>query len=383
MKSLQIYFLFILIVFSGCGSGNDMEKKKKKLESVKQKRGKLDFQIQELEKEILELDTTALDIIKHGKLVTVFKAEKKEFKNFIDIQGTAESNKNVPMSAELGGEIVALSVKEGERVKAGQLLLRIDDEIILKDINEVKLALELAKTVFERQQNLWEKNIGSEIQLLEAKNKKESLEAKYSKLQSQLGKARVTAPVNGTVENIRVKIGEMAKPGMLLMNVLNLDQIIVKADVPERYVGKVHKGDEVSISFPATKEMRKGVINSVGNLINPANRTFRVEVELPNKDHSLKANLLAVIKIVDYKNPEVVVLPTRLIQQDKEQSYVFVADDNSEMPVAVKKTITVGITYGFETEILSGVSVGALVIDEGYHDVTEGSVLDIQQPTEN
>ena len=282
------------------------------------------------------------------------------------------------MSAEVGGEIISLPVKEGEKVQKGQLLAQLDDALIRKEIEDLKVTLELATTVFERQEKLWKQNIGSEIQFLEAKNKKENLQAKMNTLRTQSGKTRITAPVNGTVENIRIKIGEMATPGMTLFSVVNLDEIIIKADVPERYVGKVAAGDEVAIRFPAMDTERGATISSVGNIINPVNRTFRVEIKIPNKDHALKANLLAIVKINDYRNPNVVTIPTRLIQQSNGDRYVYLAVRNSDTPKAKKVLVEPGMTYASETEILSGINEGDILIDEGAHDVTDGSTLEIQ-----
>jgi multidrug efflux pump subunit AcrA (membrane-fusion protein) len=165
---------------------------------------------------------------------------------------------------------------------------------------------------------------------------------------------------------------------MPLMNVVNLDEIVINADVPERYVGSVTKGEEVTVSFPALGEERKATISAVGNIINPANRTFNVEIKLPNKDNALKANLLAVVKIIDYQNPDVITLPTKLIQHTNGEQFVFLAGRNSDRFVAKKTMVKTGATYEGTTEILSGIAPGDTVIDEGSHDVSEGSLLDIQ-----
>ncbi|GIV33528.1 MAG: MexH family multidrug efflux RND transporter periplasmic adaptor subunit [Chitinophagales bacterium] len=363
----------------GCTQDNSLEAKKEKLNQLKKQHEEIGFQIRELEQELKTLDPEGMETAKSGRLVTLLTAGKKNFEKYIDIQGTAESEKNITVSAETGGEIVALQVSEGQQVKKGQLLLQIDDALLRKEIEDLSLSLDLATTVFKRQENLWKQNIGSELQYLEAKNKKESLEAKLQKLQTQISKTRITAPVDGTVENIRVKAGETVSPGMPLMNVVNLEEIVVKADVPERYIGSVKKGEAVSIYFPALDITREASITATGSIIHPTNRTFSVEMKIPNKDHTLKANLLAIVKIIEYKNPEAITLPTRLIQRSNGDYFIFIAESSAQDMIAKRRVIKTGATYGGETEILEGLAVGETVIDEGAHDVSDGVLLEVQK----
>ncbi len=377
MKKI-IIALLLGSLFFGCSQDDSVEAKKEKLAGLKKQHDEIGFQIQELESELKNLDTTSLDSKKSGRLVTTLVAQKESFQKFIDIQGTAGSDLNVTLSAEVSGEVLSIPVNEGQDVKKGQLLAKIDDGVLLEEIEELKTSLQLATTVFERQEKLWKQNIGSELQYLERKNEKENLETRLKKAQTQLEKTRITAPVNGTVENIQIKVGEMIAPGTPLMNVVNLDEIIVKADVPERYIGSVTKGEEVTVNFPALGTERKAAITSVGSIINPRNRTFNVEIKIPNKDHALKANLLAIVKIIDYQNPDVVTLPTKLIQRTNGDDFVYLVENKGEDKVARRAEIKTGATYDGETEILSGIAAGDLVINEGAHDVSNGSLLDIQ-----
>jgi len=369
--------LFAIIVIAGCQSQDDLTAKKKELEKLKKEQEDVQFKIMELEKEILAMDSSALTVKKKGKLVTTFTAQAKPFASYIDIQGTAESDLNVAVSAEMGGEVVKLWVEEGDAVKQGQLLIQLDDAILQKQLADVEVSLELATTVFEKQQKLWDKKIGSEMQYLQAKSNKESLEAKKQTLQAQLSKTRITAPVSGTAENISIKLGEMARPGFPLLNVVNLDMIKVKADVPERYVAAVKKGGDVLVEFPSLGIRKQATIASVGNIIHPSNRTFSVEVNLPNKDKALKANLLALLKFSEYSNPQALTVPTRIIQREKEQDFVYVVAHNSD-PVATKRIITTGKTYGGETEVLSGLSDGDVVVNDGFQYITDGALVEIQ-----
>ena len=378
MTTKSFITLFAIITIAGCKQQQDeLTAKKQELEELKKQQENIQFQIMELEKQILSEDSTALTVKKKGKLITTLTVESKPFTNYIDIQGNAESDLNVAISAEMGGEVVKVFVEEGDAVKQGQMLVQLDDAILQRDMADLEVSLELASTVFEKQQKLWDKKIGSEIQYLQAKNNKESLETKKQKLQTALGKTSIKAPVNGTVELIRIRQGEVAAPGHPILNVVNLDLIKVKADMPERYIASVKKGGEVLVEFPSLEIEKKATVASVGNIVNPSNRTFRVEIDIPNKDHTVKANLLALIKLSEYQNEKALTVPTRIIQRENNQDYVYVVAQNSE-PAAQKRIITTGKSYGGETEVLSGLAAGEIVVNDGYQYVTDGAVVEIQ-----
>jgi len=374
------FFLTLLAIISlaSCKQQDDLAAKKQQLEELKKQQENIHFQIMELEKEILKKDSTALTEKKKGKLITTFTVAQQPFTNFIEIQGNAGSDLNIAVSAEIGGEAVEILVEDGDEVKKGQLLVKLDDELIAKQIEDVRVSYDLAVTVFQKQESLWKKNIGSEIQYLQAKNGKETLEKKLQTLQAQLEKTRIKSPVNGTVEMVRIKQGEVAAPGHPLLNVVNLDLIKVKADIPERYIASVKKGGEVILEFPSLGIEMKAAVASVGNIINPTNRTFQAEIEIPNKDHTLKANLLALIKLSEYQNPKALTVPTRIVQRENNEDYVYVVAQNSE-PVAQKRVITTGKSYGGATEVLSGLTAGEIVVNDGFQYVTDGAVVEIQK----
>lgn len=381
MKIKYFFALLAIISVAGCKQQDDLAAKKQELEALKKQQDDIRFKIMELEKEILGADSTALTVKKKGKLITTFTTEAKPFSNYIDIQGNAESDQNVSVSAEMGGDVMRILVEEGDVVKQGQLLVQLDDAILQKDLADLEVSLQLATTVFEKQQKLWDKKIGSEIQYLQAKNNKESLETKKQKLLTALGKANITAPVSGTVELIRIKQGEMAAPGYPILNVVNLDLIKVKADMPERYIASVKKGGEVLVAFPSLGIEKKATVASVGSIVNPSNRTFRVEIDIPNKDHVLKANLLALVKLSEYQNAKALTVPTRIVQRENNQDYVYVVAENSD-PVAQKRVITTGKSYGGETEVLSGLTAGERVVNDGFQYVTDGALVEIQNKAE-
>lgn len=372
--------LFTLIgVLIGCGnSEQDIETKKENLEKMKKQLEALEFNITELEREITQMDPSLVEQ-KGGKLVTTKTAAIKNFKHFIEIQGNAESDENVTISAEIRGEVKKMLVQEGQNVTKGQTLMQLDDEIIRRQIEEIEVNLELATTVFERQQNLWNKNIGSEIQFLEAKNQKNSLETNLVKIKAQLEKTRIKSPISGTVDEVIIKIGEMANPGYPMMRVVNLENIKIKADAPESYIGSVYQGEPVIVTFPALGIEKEATVSSVGKVINPQNRTFRVEIRMPNKDNQLKANLLAVIRIVDYEADSTIVAPTRLIQYGDDKKFLFVVKSEDGEQIARKRIIETGKTYKGETEVKSGLYPDDILIDEGSRDVSEGDQLLIQK----
>lgn len=378
MKIKIFLTLLAIISLAGCKQQDDLAAKKQQLEELKKQQENIHFQIMELEKEILSKDSTALTEKKKGKLITTFTVAQQPFTNFIEIQGNAGSDLNIAVSAEIGGEAVEILVEDGDEVKKGQLLVKLDDELIAKQIEDVRVSYDLAVTVFQKQESLWKKNIGSEIQYLQAKNGKETLEKKLQTLQAQLEKTRIKSPVNGTVEMVRIKQGEVAAPGHPLLNVVNLDLIKVKADIPERYIASVKKGGEVILEFPSLGIEMKAAVASVGNIINPTNRTFQAEIEIPNKDHTLKANLLALIKLSEYQNPKGITVPTRIVQRENNEDYVYVVAQNSE-PIAQKRVITTGKSYGGATEVLSGLTAGEIVVNDGFQYVTDGAVVEIQK----
>lgn len=374
------YFIALLaiITIAGCKQQDDLAAKKEQLAELKKQEEDIRFQIMELEKQILADDASALTVKKKGKLITTLAVEAKPFTSYIDIQGNAESEQNVGVSSETGGEVVKVLVQEGDAVKQGQLLVQIDNALLQKDLADLEVSLQLATTVFEKQQRLWDKKIGSELQYLQAKNNKESLETKKQKLQTALGKSGITAPVTGTVELVTVKEGEVVAPGMPLLRVVNLDLIKVKADMPERYIGSVKKGSKVLVEFPSLGVQKEATVTSVGSIINPANRTFRVEVDLPNKDHVLKANLLALIKVSQYQNEKTLTVPTRIIQRENNQDFVYTVAQGAE-PVAQRRNITVGKSYGGATEVLSGLNAGDVLVNDGFQYVTDGAVVEISK----
>jgi RND family efflux transporter MFP subunit len=300
----------------------------------------------------------------------------ERFSRHFEVTGLMESVQDAEISPESSGQIEEIAVERGARVVQGQLLVRLNTEIIEKNIEEVKTNLELATLRYEKQRELWEKQIGSEIQYLETKNGKEVLEARLSTLNEQLAMARVTAPFPGIIESIRVKEGELASPGMPLLRLVNLDRMRVTSRISESYINQVEEGDVVELRFAAYPDLVLNErISRIGEVIDPQTRTLTLEVELSNKDRRLKPNMLTSIRVEDYHQDEALVVPSIVLRNDLKGTFLFLAVSRNEGLVAEKVYVDTGATVQDRTEITGGITQGDLVIVKGYHLVGDGTPL--------
>lgn len=368
-KILTIITILFLI---GCNNENSLEEKKEQLVKYKKEYRELESKIKSLEDEIADEDSTFNQQLENVTLVSTHPVKNKKFIHKIEVRGAVESRRNIILSSEIMGIIDKIAVSEGARVQKKLTLLKINAETLRSNIDELNTNLELAKVVYERQKNLWENNIGTEIQYLQAKNNKESLEKKLQTVYSQLEKATIKAPFSGRIDEIFVKEGEMAQPGLPLLRLVSLKDMYLKAEVSERYVGKFKKGDSVDIKFPSIDKTFQSVISSIGQVINNQNRTFTIEIRIPHNDDRIKPNLTAVIHLTDYVNKDALVIPTNLIQNDRDGAFVYIIDDTGDQVTASKIHIEKGISYEQETEVLSGLSDNDQLIDKGFRDVTDG-----------
>lgn len=376
MKYTLTALMIAAMFLAGCGGGDSREAKEKELKELTKERDELSAKIAKLQTE-LGTDTVEPD----GRHVTTMAVEKEHFKHFIDIQGTVTSDENVSVTTDIGGTVMQVLVKEGEKVSKGQVLVVLDDDVIRKQIEELNVALDLAETVYQKQKKLWDQKIGSEIQFLQAKNNYESLQSKMASAQAQQNRTRIKSPINGTVDMIDVNVGELASPGRQVLRVVNLSQLKIQADVAENYIGAINQGDSATVTFPALGIALKAKVSYVGQVINPTNRTFPVEIRLNNKDNMLKANLLAVIQVVDYENKGALVVPTRYVMEMNKGYVVYVADkDSTGQPIARRQEVTTGKSYNGETEILEGLKATDVIIADGSRDVSNGeSILVVEK----
>lgn len=380
MKQNIIIALVLIVIAAGCG-GSDLDTKKKELAKTRAEVKALNDKIATLEAEIAALDGDSQQVDRNAVLVNYQVLKPAGFNHTIDVRGNVASRTNVYLSSESAGRILEVSAVEGRKVKRGEVLVRLDNDILKNNVAEVKTALELAEAVFERQSALWEKNIGTEIQYLEAKNRKESLERQLATLQSQLAKTVIRAPFSGTVDGVEARVGEMAQPGMPLVRVVNQDQMYLEADISERYIGKFAVGDNVSVYFPIQDITVESEITAISEVINLENRTFHVEFDLPKMDFVVKPNQVVVVNMVDYTTADSMVIPTELILTDAQGKFIYtLIDENNELR-ATKTRVEVGLTSKGKTEIVNGLSDGDMVVLQGYRDLTEGSIVQVAKNT--
>ena len=285
------------------------------------------------------------------------------------------------ISAETPGLIEKIYVVEGEFVRRGQTLIKLNNDLLLKSFEELKTNYELAATMYERQSNLWDQKIGTEVQYLEAKNRKEALENQIETMRSQIDKTYIKAPFTGTIDELDAKLGQYAQPTIPLIRLVSLDDMYIKADVSEAYIGTIKKGEPTTVSFASLNEEFETTISSIGQVINPNNRTFTIEVKVPDLTYPLKPNLVAVVKIKDFEADDAVVIPNNLIQKDNRGDYVYIVTKNSENPVARKIPVERGKTYQNQTMITNGLSGGEELINEGFRDVSDGMNVKIVEDT--
>ena len=384
MKNHIAYLsLGFFLLATACGGDQDeLSEKKAQLQEYRAEAKELRTKITSLEEEIAAQDSTFGRRDK-ATLVTTLPVITKNFEHFLEVRGSVESEQNVTMSAEAPGIVEQIRVQEGDRVRKGQVMVSQDSETIRRNIEELKTSLDLATTVYERQKNLWDQKIGTEIQFLQAKNNKESLERRIASAQSQLSSYIIRAPFAGSVDNIIVKEGEMAQPGLPLLRLVSLQDMHIEADVSEAYLGKFAVGDSVQVTFPSLDKAVTSTISAVGQVIDENNRTFSIEVKLPRREDMLRPNLLAVVKIKDFEQQEAIVVPTNLILNDNQGDFVYVVQKNDGLPIATKKPVERGLSYQGETLIESGLTAGDRLVNEGFRSVAEGTQLKVTEGPDN
>ena len=323
----------------------------------------------------VELNISKLDTNKRLTRVTALKSEKKMFQHFIEVQGSVEADQSVELYPESSRNITKIFVREGQSIYKGHPLVQIDNSILESSKVELQTQLDLATTTFERQKRLWDQNIGSEIQYLQAKAKKEGLENSLESLKSQAKKLKIIAPFSGTVDEIFVKTGGLANPMFPALRLINLNQIHVESEVTETYLKYIKKGTEVELYFPSIDKKINTKVDQVGNYINPNNRSFKVRINVNNTDGTLKANLLAEVKISDFKEVGIVI-PSNLIQKDRmNKPFVYSLVKEDKFYRVKKSYIIEKISYENESFISEGLEADALIVDKGSQLVKEDETV--------
>ena len=350
MVKKKLYLLFSIVFLFACANNDET-----KLSDTNKEKNKDDRQI-----------------IK----VSTLKVKAKKFKHFFEANGSVEAVKSAFISPETNGQIKKVHIKEGNRVKKGDLLITLNTNILENNIEEIKTALDLAKVIFKKQDELWKQKIGSEIQFLEAKNQKESLDRKLKTLESQLEKGKIKAPISGIVDVIFLKEGELAAVGMQLIQLVNLKEVYVNADISENYLANINKGDQVELKFPSYPELnQKAKIYRIGNMINPNNRTFKVQVKISNSQEKLKPNLLSIIKVNDFTSENSLSIPSEIIKKDLKGNFIYLKEKDNDGFFAKKIYVETGRSDNNNTIIEKGLKNNQEIIVDGYNLVKNGTKI--------
>lgn len=377
MKKILLLSVFS-ILFAACSqkenSGNiDNLIESKNLANIQAKRVELQAQITKLDEAIATLDTT-----KVAALVSIQTLKDTVFNHYLEIQGNVDTKENILVQPEVPGTLVTLNAVAGQRVSKGQILGRVDDGGGSQQLASLESQYALAKTTFERQKNLWDKKIGSEIQFLNAQTQMISAQKAVAQAKAQLAKTVIRAPFTGVIDEVFVERGEVVAAGARgLMRIVNLNNMYVSTLVPETYIGKLKIGTVVDVTLNSLGKTYKGKIRQIASSINPSNRSFNIEVALPNPDNLLRPNQVAKLRIVDYISNKAVVVPTNVVQEDgKGNQYVYtITDIKGKTGTAKKVIVEAGKSSNNVTEILSGLSEDDRIVTEGVNTISEGMQL--------
>ena len=366
-----------------CGKGgqlgDDLVSKKALLSEKKAALKALEDEIATLKDEIDVLDPPTE---KPAALVAVKTIQPDTFTRYRVVQASITTDETAFASSETGGRLTSLRVEEGDYVKKGQLIATVDLQVVKDQITEIESGLGLAREVYDRQKRLWEQNIGSEVQYLQAKNSVERMEKSIQTLKTNLAKANIYAPISGIVDRKMMESGEMAGPGAPIVQIFDPNRLKIVADVPESYLPILKKGDMVDIHYPALQLDDKKRINSLGRTIDPNNRTFQIEIPTDSKGNKLKPNLLAEMKFVDFENNNAITVPLPVILQEVSgKRYVYTVKEANGKSLAQKTYVDIGESFEGEVIVTSGLKIGDKVITDGGRSITEGDPVQFAKAT--
>ncbi|MBC8767388.1 efflux RND transporter periplasmic adaptor subunit [Arenibacter sp. BSSL-BM3] len=385
-KIFQIFALGAILV--SCGSDNqqtvDQLISSGDLNALRAKKSELFEKQKVMESELKKLDSVigSMSGNENLPLVTTVIANPVKFDHYLDLQGDVKTKQNVLIYPEMQGVLQKVYVKEGQKVIKGQILASIDDGGMGSQLAQLKTQAQLAKTTFERQKRLWDQKIGSEIQYLQAKTNYEATENNVKQMQSQLGKSTIRAPFSGIIDNVIKDQGTVVAPGpgSEVFRIVNLSDMYIVVEVPETYLGSIKNGKEAKVYFPVLGDSVMTSIRQTGNFINPGNRSFTVEIPVPNESGSIKPNLSAKVQLNDYTSENAILIPQSIVSENAEgEQYAYVAQElNADNEAVVKKMIiTTGKTQNGYVEVLSGISNGNHIIKEGARSVKDGQKVKV------
>ncbi len=385
MKKTTLTILTFLII-TACGNDNQKSVEEviatDNLEAIRAKRAETIKQYDALTTKLTQLDEAIaqLDTTQKLALVTTYPVKDTIFKHYIELQGNVSTKQNLVLNAEYSGTLNRVHIKEGQKVSKGQLLGSIDDGGLAQQLAQMQVQLSLSKTTYERQKRLWEQKIGSEIQYLQAKTTYESQQKAITQTKNQLAKTRITAPFSGTIDDIITEQGSVVTLGVPIIRIVNLNNMYIEAEVPEKYLTTIKKGTQVQVEFPMLAEKVDASVRQVSDYINPNNRSFKIEIPVPNKSGSIKPNLTSRLKINDYTNKKAILIPQSIISENAVgEQYAYIASnvDGNDEAKAKKTSITTGKTQGDFVEVTQGIKSGDAIIQEGARSVKDGQQIKI------
>ena len=368
----KIFLLFaIASIFAACGETD----KNAQLQKLKQEYASLGAQIQALEAEIGNSDST-----NNNKNVQVTELQPTPFVHYIDVQGSIDAQQSVEIQPQMPGLVAKVLVTEGQSVQAGQLLAELDNSVAQASLNALQPQYDLALELYNRQKRLWEQKVGSEVNYLQAKAQKESLEKNMNTIREQIQLSQIKAPISGVVDVVNIKVGQYAAPGPIAaIRVVNLGSLKVKSTLAETYINQVKKGNETKIQFPDLGTEITSSVTHVAKTIDPLTRTFVVESAITGELTNYRPNMVGVIRIVDYKNDNAFTIPLNNIQNSENAQYVYIAVNEGGKTIARKKEVQVGKTYNGTAEIIGGIAAGDKLITAGQFDMVDGMPINIKK----
>ncbi|QTE21749.1 efflux RND transporter periplasmic adaptor subunit [Polaribacter cellanae] len=387
MKNIYLLLLTILIITS-CGNKKEVSVDDvlatNDVAQIKSKKAELDTKQQALANDLKKLNDKLEDLNedKNIPLITTYKVKEEVFNHFIELQGNVQTKQNVLVYPETPGILKNVYVKEGQRVSKGQVLAKIDDGGMSSQLAQLEANEQLAKTTYERQKRLWNQKIGSEIQFLQAETNYKSQTNAVKQLKSQLSKSTIRAPFAGIIDDVFKERGTVVAPGMgsEIFRIVNLSNMYIETEVPETYIGSITENKIVEVNFPVLGETVNSKIRQVGNFINPNNRSFKIEIGVPNLKGKVKPNLTARLKLNDYTNPNAILIPQSIISENaKGEQFIYIIKDkkNNNEAVAKRLIIETGKTQGDMIEVLKNLPAGSEIIMEGARSVNNGQAVKV------
>jgi len=361
-------FLYIpaLLLLAACS--NKPKDKAAELADLKKQQADINAKITTLETEVGSKREAAVTE------VSTITLQPGSFTNYVQIQGKVDAQDNVTAYPQIAGTIMTLNARVGQKVSRGQVLAQLDNSVLQQSIAKAQAQISLNRTLYQRQKALWDQKIGTEVQYLQAQTTLQSSEKELSGLRQQANQSRIVSPINGTIDQMDLKLGQVAQPGTTGIRIVNDQNLKVKADVPESYSGSVNTGNNVKVLVPDANDSLTTRVTFAAKAIDPVSRSFAVEVKLPSRP-GIRPNMTAILKIADYSKSTAIVVPIKAIQRSEDGDYVFINNGGTAKRVVIK----LGKTYGGQTEITSGLKAGDQLITEGVTDVEDGDKIKVTQ----